>query len=179
MGSCWRFCCPADLVEQQAAEAQLRVELNVALGHSSRRPRQCLHKPRPADSMHEHSSAADGELTVATAQSCKSMRQQNSSCAARADMPAAAHRQVRHAASSTQRCRMPAQRPGARTEASRTSSTGAPSHLASCAVDPASVAPSRPSNRPITPSTTATSASAVCRRYAATTCAQSRRARDA
>lgn len=51
---------------------------------------------------------------------------------------------------------------------SSTSSTGAPSHLAICAVLPASLAPSRPSNRPMTPSTTATSASAVARWNAAT-----------
>jgi hypothetical protein len=43
--------------------------------------------------------------------------------------------------------------------ASTTSSTGAASHFAICAVDPSSLVPSTPSKHPIIPSITATSAS--------------------
>ena len=57
-------------------------------------------------------------------------------------------------------------------DASITSTTGAPSHLASCAVEPASVEPSRPSNSPMTPSTTATSAQATARWNAPSTCSR-------
>ena len=54
----------------------------------------------------------------------------------------------------------------AESQQSMTSTTGASSHLATCAVLPSSVRPSVPSNRPPAPSTTATSASSQPRRYA-------------
>ena len=47
-------------------------------------------------------------------------------------------------------------------QASSTSTTGAPSHFATCAVDPSSLVGSKPSKQPMTPSTTTTSAPVAC-----------------
>ena len=53
--------------------------------------------------------------------------------------------------------------------ASTISTTGAPSHFATCAVEPASLVPSSPSKQPMTPSMIAMSTSAACRATVAST----------